>query len=669
MANISSATTLTLTAFLTETGRKYLFGTNNAGTSLRLNGTEDLFKPVSFSLYDSDVNYQCSELLESGDLINLSGNKGNKCLSTVFDQNRKNLLIFKEGLRPSISFEKSLYELNEGDSILIRVFLSYLSYSLEDKSVRVSKEIIGTTLSDSEFLLQNGNDNKIVFKEGVQEFTFIFDSLTTKTLPLGTTKDLKLKLSDFAGALPGQVTDTIIRVTGTNPPPIGVEFNNTLFSMISTQQVNVYNESTLYVQLDSETSVLQERVNLRIRLAGLSINDDFQILIHESQSDNQFSNPIVTFDSDVVKKAIELDIPIALSFDKGHKKIKIVIKVGGLPNISAGSIAKIGFKLENPRINTFLKEKYTSSLTINAVKMLPNCTPVYISDTTFAYGMDLWSQKRNDEVPVWNESTSPLILAVQHQEDWQIGNNSIKLSVGGGSADSYDRTKLPNSVELVNYIKQQEQKGLQVSREKSGFFTNFVFQKLQNNSVATGDYIVKFLVRNYTLINPENVLFNPTMFIIAGDSPDNLTVRGKKDIGMASLESSIVFNTYEIPIKLKDDTYIGFYLSAIDGATVKTGLSGTVPLPLILEIDSFQVICGNEGNMVEVCTQELVSPATNPEYSCTEYSPGQYERSPKTYISSTDDTYQVGLVNRTCTLNKPAQPAVYKTVCKWVPKT
>lgn len=83
MARISSATTTTVNAYLTEAGRKALYGFNLNGLPSRFtNQGEDLLKVVSFSLYDSDVNYKSFEKLESGDVPDISGTGTNECLKT-----------------------------------------------------------------------------------------------------------------------------------------------------------------------------------------------------------------------------------------------------------------------------------------------------------------------------------------------------------------------------------------------------------------------------------------------------------------------------------------------------------------------------------------------------------------------------------------------------------
>ena len=92
MARISSASTITLTGYLTEKGRDYLSGFGNEHKSRRIVNGEDMFKPTKFSLYDSDTNYKTTKRIDPGDPIALAGSEDNKCLKTIANQVKKNNL-------------------------------------------------------------------------------------------------------------------------------------------------------------------------------------------------------------------------------------------------------------------------------------------------------------------------------------------------------------------------------------------------------------------------------------------------------------------------------------------------------------------------------------------------------------------------------------------------
>ena len=83
MAKIPSSNTIVVNAYLTDLGRKALIGFGNNGFSSRFNEQgDDLFLATSFSVYDSDVNYESLNKLESGDVPDISGTGTNQCLKT-----------------------------------------------------------------------------------------------------------------------------------------------------------------------------------------------------------------------------------------------------------------------------------------------------------------------------------------------------------------------------------------------------------------------------------------------------------------------------------------------------------------------------------------------------------------------------------------------------------
>jgi len=100
MGFISSASTLTLTAYLTNVGKKIFLGYDKNGNQIRFEKNQnskliDNFQITHFSLYDSDTNYSCSSPLETGDVPELSGNKNNNLNKGFFEGdslNKKRIL-------------------------------------------------------------------------------------------------------------------------------------------------------------------------------------------------------------------------------------------------------------------------------------------------------------------------------------------------------------------------------------------------------------------------------------------------------------------------------------------------------------------------------------------------------------------------------------------------
>ncbi len=90
MGYIPSAETVYSVAYLTDTGREYLFNKNN--TRFDSNG-DDLFEITKFTLSDTDTNYKTQTLLDSGDVPDVTG-KSEGCLKTTANYVQSNLVAF-----------------------------------------------------------------------------------------------------------------------------------------------------------------------------------------------------------------------------------------------------------------------------------------------------------------------------------------------------------------------------------------------------------------------------------------------------------------------------------------------------------------------------------------------------------------------------------------------
>lgn len=90
MGYIPSAETVYAVAYLTETGRNYLFNKNNNRFDT---AGDDLFEITKFTLSDGDTNYQTIPLLESGEVPDVTG-KNEGCLKTTANYVQTNLIAF-----------------------------------------------------------------------------------------------------------------------------------------------------------------------------------------------------------------------------------------------------------------------------------------------------------------------------------------------------------------------------------------------------------------------------------------------------------------------------------------------------------------------------------------------------------------------------------------------
>lgn len=96
MGYIPSADTVYAVAYLTDTGRNYLFNKNNNRFD---SDGDDLFQVIKFTLSDIDTNYllnqtaNSTERLASGDVPNITG-ESEGCLKTAANYTQSNLLAF-----------------------------------------------------------------------------------------------------------------------------------------------------------------------------------------------------------------------------------------------------------------------------------------------------------------------------------------------------------------------------------------------------------------------------------------------------------------------------------------------------------------------------------------------------------------------------------------------
>jgi hypothetical protein len=90
MGYIPSADTVYAVAYLTETGRNYLFNEDNS--RFDTNG-DDLFEITKFTLSDVDTNYQTIPLLESGEVPDVTG-KSEGCLKTASNYIQTSLVAY-----------------------------------------------------------------------------------------------------------------------------------------------------------------------------------------------------------------------------------------------------------------------------------------------------------------------------------------------------------------------------------------------------------------------------------------------------------------------------------------------------------------------------------------------------------------------------------------------
>ena len=90
MGYIPSADTVYAVAYLTEQGRDYLF--NESNNRFDSSGS-DLFEITKFTVSDVDTNYQTIQLLETGQVPDVTG-KNEGCLKTTANYVQASLVAF-----------------------------------------------------------------------------------------------------------------------------------------------------------------------------------------------------------------------------------------------------------------------------------------------------------------------------------------------------------------------------------------------------------------------------------------------------------------------------------------------------------------------------------------------------------------------------------------------
>ena len=96
MGKIPSASTLSSIAYLTESGRRYLYGKDKTGLPIRFNedGTDN-FEILNFALFDGDRNYKVSNNFETGEMPDIAGTSDNSCLKTSSDISKKSSIVYR----------------------------------------------------------------------------------------------------------------------------------------------------------------------------------------------------------------------------------------------------------------------------------------------------------------------------------------------------------------------------------------------------------------------------------------------------------------------------------------------------------------------------------------------------------------------------------------------
>ena len=385
MSKISSATSLTLTAYLTEKGRDYLAGFNGNSSNRIVDGT-DMFKPTKFTLYDSDVNYRVSDKLTTGDPTDLAGNKGDNCLSTIANQVKKNILIYEEGNTPTISFESDLYVIDEGQAVSFPTLLSHLQFGFINKSVDISIDEVRSTLAPNQYSIDN-TPSTFTYEGSIQEFTSNFTSTTDEEFLIGETRDVVLTLSNFVEAEPGEITETTIRINGTAPLEIPINFDR-LEDSVRTgydgQHGNIVINNGLLTE-PSFANATENYMEIEISDNLIPYIDLLNIKIIESDVLAESNRPIILVDRHTVSSMIRNGERVPFEMLEGDDSFAIDTRISTIDSIDSSFRGSITFRIveAGEGISVGVRDTYVINVEGVDQPVIPECVPAVFEDPMF----------------------------------------------------------------------------------------------------------------------------------------------------------------------------------------------------------------------------------------------------------------------------------------------
>lgn len=508
MSLIPSATTLTLTGHLTESGRKYLFAKDANNNPYRIDDEGlDTFKPVKFSLYDSDVNYYSTSNLDSGDLTALSGEKDNECLNTVNDGRRKNVLIYGDASFPGISFEFSKITINEGDNVNINILLAYYIFTLNLKSALVSVNNEETTLPPEDYRTSKLFSYRETFEDGINDKSIFFESLTSQKYFVNETRKLVLELSNFIDSSPGEFVKIEICIQGTKPLPVESNFTSaanintpTNGSIITVAGDNIGSlgvSKEFYISLDSADSFITE--NFKLSLNGtneISFNTSFIVIEMLNTDGTRPSNYSEKYDPTSFRNAITGGEDISVDLSDFNGKKYALIRFTTFVSFSQGTTQELVFTMTDPSEDTTIGtfDEYTLSMFTPAECGDPCETPSL--EKTFD-NESKWSQIVDNPLALsFQTEQAPYILQEPLSTSWTIYDNNESFAE---ILFSY-RNAVGGAQDVTEWYKQAifEGEDSNVNYNQLGYSTPIIFQDIDSN--ISGKHKLSFSLQSYPYV-------------------------------------------------------------------------------------------------------------------------------------------------------------------------
>lgn len=338
-----SSNTYNLNAYLTEIGRTYLFGFNDkTKKQIRFDSSgQDLFLPKNFSINDTDVNYQSSQKLSSGEIPVLAGNRNGTPLKTVANSKRKNFIINSSDFNSNVSFDKSSQEIKDSLGTFEKIKINieqvfenidlgsdtFRIFVIDNKSNYANYKIDGFSIQDEYSINKYGAIVNIKNKKNY--YSTLITIISASTLLEGNDNKVTLGITPLNNCSTGIIPETEIKIIGTIPQTLGIGFTESIIEVENKQEDGtLINYVTL--RLTDLEAKKQKIANVKIDVSNFLQpfrNNPVSISLLNScvYGDNLSEIPTL-YSKDYIATLLEKKQDIPLTFDYGTNSISFKIE-------------------------------------------------------------------------------------------------------------------------------------------------------------------------------------------------------------------------------------------------------------------------------------------------------------------------------------------------------
>lgn len=454
MAIIHSSTTINLESSLTEVGRKYLFGVDEkTRTQIRFDEQgRDLFLPMNFSVYDSDVNYRATTQLSSGEVPDLKGSGSTNGLFSCANSKRKNFIVGYQGFFPNISFEKTKYSLKEGVGNKIKLNINLDQYFAGYNGNGQTKFLLYVDPNETTFqnFTIDGASNMtidsvdyygIVYEPlfGLKQQYATINILSSETITEDQQVSINLKLKTISSCDIGLIQETDVVVLGTIPPLRNISFETNQIE-VENKDANGTVETYVNLLLSELDYKKLKRVDVEvlfgpflgpIALSPISI----EVMQPSTQSVLNVDQTQLMYSKDYVATFVENKKPLPISFDKNKDKVSFRIRKPLITNIQDISETEDQITLLQTQLGTL---STTFNQLMGQIGGLNN-TKSFIT------------QSKNSSQAIVNQLNSELAVIQSDQQTAQAISTNIDAYISNGTllsslADKYGKLSDYNTI-------------------------------------------------------------------------------------------------------------------------------------------------------------------------------------------------------------------------------